>query len=93
MKFHSVKAFIATVEIPLGVKLPIQYNDARYFTDPLHHNVNKPMCIAKHAIGFAFKGDGFILVSECLPGIFSVPLPGNFVSKGSNLNYVHWCVL
>jgi hypothetical protein len=32
-------------------------------------------------------GNGFILVSECLPGIISVPLPGNFVRGGSNLHY------
>jgi hypothetical protein len=35
------------------------------------------------------KGNGFILVSECLPGIISVPLPGNFVSQGFTLNDGH----
>jgi hypothetical protein len=31
----------------------------------------------------------FILVSECLPGIISVPLPGNFVREGFTLNKSH----
>jgi hypothetical protein len=37
------------------------------------------------------KGNGFILVSECLPGTILVPLPGHFASKDSNLNGVRWC--
>jgi hypothetical protein len=32
------------------------------------------------------KGNGFILVSECSPGIISVPPPGHFASEGLNFN-------
>jgi hypothetical protein len=35
------------------------------------------------------KGNGFILVSEFLPGIISVPLPGSHVRQGSNLKERH----
>ncbi len=31
----------------------------------------------------------FILVSECLPGIISVPLPGHFGAQGPNMNNDH----
>jgi hypothetical protein len=35
------------------------------------------------------KGSGFILVSEYLPGIISVPLPGHFTPEGANLKERH----
>jgi hypothetical protein len=38
---------------------------------------------------WAVEGNGFILVSECLPGIILVRLLRSYAKEGSNLNKRH----